>query len=214
MPRTIELHILSLMLLSAVIAARAADNSSGAESATLPGNEKDPAVLFLGQAYNLHDVKGITNGWGAYYAPHDENPDDASDEIIINHMNANDGQGNPLSAERLFNEMLGHVRQRGGIIISPFKVPDPAISGAYVHYVTFYYLYPKDGNADIWLSRIFQSTTGAISVLYKHRVDEGDPAVIETNVRHWLGQNLQIYGNALSALQLPSEPSEPRARLH
>jgi hypothetical protein len=209
------LRILSLMLLSAVIAARAADNSPGAASAILPGNEKDPAVLFLGRAYNLHEVKGITNGWAAYYAPHDENPDDASDEIIINHMNANDGQGNPLSAERLFNEMLAYVRQRGGIIISPFKVPDPAISGAYVHYVTFYYLYPKDDNADIWLSRIFQSPTGAISVLYKHRVEGADdPAMTEANVRQWMVQNLKVYGNALGALQLPSEPGEPRAPLH
>lgn len=158
-----------------------------------------------------YKVQRINNGRSAYYSSDPEHPDAASDTIVVNRMNTQDGQGHAIEPEQLLHEMLDGVRSRGGTIITPFSVPDASSPGHANYYAIFYYVDAKGGHGDVWLSRVFQSKEGVIGILYRHTIDGTGSAAIETNIQNWLLQNVKTFGSALSNLAVPTQPQDPDA---
>ena len=99
--------------------------------------------------------------------------------------------------------MQDQAKSRGGTVIMPFKVPDPADKSRFVYYVTMYYIYPQDGNGDIWLSKMLQSGDRTVGILYKHQVDGENAKAIAESARLWLVQNLKDYSSALEKIEVP-----------
>lgn len=158
---------------------------------------------FVGQTYRLGKIEQIANGDGFYFAPGGQNPDDATEEIILNVYDRQDQQGKSITADGLAESMLGQAKGRGATTVLPFKVPDAANKHRFVYYLTMYYLYPQDGNGDIWLSKILQSGDHVVGILYKHRIDGADANAIAENARAWLLENVKQYSAALDTVAIP-----------
>ncbi|GEM_PF-5175017 len=165
----------------------------------------DPSPITLhGVDFAFHDVGRINNGWGAYYTPGRQEPEQSHDEIIVNYMDKADAQGNEINAKNLAERMLGSIKAGNGKVILPFAAPDKAYKDRLSYYVAFYYLYPQDGNGDIWITRIVQDDDRALGVLYKHRIDGSDAADIEARILDWLKQNMET--TPVGTLVIPPEP--------
>ena len=162
------------------------------------------AITFMGQTYNLNKVDKINSGNALYFAPGQQNPDHAVDEIIVNFYEQQDKGGNPITPQRLSDSMIAHAQDEGAAIVMPFKIPDPADKSRYIYFMSHYLVYPEDGNADIWLSKIFQSGNRVVGILYKHRVDGKTENAIAENAKAWLAQNAEPYGNALGQIVVPA----------
>ena len=157
----------------------------------------------MGQLYSLGKVEKINDGNALYFAPSQQNPDQSTDEIIINFYEHQDKNGNVITPEGLSNAMLAQAKAEGATVIMPFKVPDPADKSRYIYYITDYLVYPQDGNGDIWLSKTLQSDDRTVGILYKHQVDGADAKAIGDNAVAWLRQNYKQYSSALETVTIP-----------
>jgi len=165
----------------------------------------DPAPITLhGVDFAFHDVGRINNGWGAYYTPGRQEPEQSHDEIIVNYMDKADAQGNEITAKGLAERMLGSIKAKNGKVIFPFAAPDQAYKSRLSYYLAFYYVYPQDRNGDIWIARVVQDDDRAIGVLYKHRIDGNDEADIEGRITAWLKENME--STPVGTLVIPPEP--------
>jgi hypothetical protein len=165
----------------------------------------DPApITFNGMRFDCRAMGTINNGWGVYYAPGGQDPDQAHDEIIINYLDKTDGKGHAITAEGMAESMLGSIKAQGGNLVLPFTAPDPAYKGRMSYYMAFYYVYPEDGNGDIWAARVVQDEDRALGVLYKHRIDGADATDIEAKITAWLKDNMGKM--PIDHLAIPPEP--------
>lgn len=166
-----------------------------------------PPLEFVGQVFYFHDKRGISSGSALYYAPDRQDPDQASQSIIINYYNAKLDDGSVVSAESIAKAMLQRFSAQGGIVVTSFAVPDKSGNGKLTYFVVSYYIYPSDGNGDIWFSKIEQINGAVVGTLYKRQIPGSDAGNIATNVRGWLQQNLKTYGSSLGGLAAPLAPS-------
>ena len=165
----------------------------------------DPAPIALhGVDFAFHDIGRINNGWGAYYTPGRQEPEQSHDEIIVNYMDKADAQGVSLTAKELAERMLGSIKANGGKLVYPFSAPDQAYKGRLSYYLAFYYVYPQDRNGDIRIARIAQDDDRALGIVYKHRIDGVDEADIEAGIQDWLKQNME--STPVGTLVIPPEP--------
>lgn len=166
----------------------------------------DPApITFNGVDFAFHHVGRINNGWAAYYAPHGQDPEQSHDEIIVNYLDKTDGQGHSITAKGMAELMLGSIDAQGGKLIAPFAAPDPVYQGRLSYVMTFYYVYPRDKNGDIWRARIMQGDDRAFGVMFKHRIDGTDADDIDARIIAWLKDNMSTI--RLDTIALPPEPS-------
>lgn len=161
------------------------------------------SIEFMGQSFNLNKFEDITNGNALYFAPGAQDPDQSADEIIVNFYDRQSKEGAEITPEGIADRMQAQAKARGGTVIMPFKVPDPADKSRFVYYVTMYYVYPQDGNGDIWLSKMFQSGDRAVGILYKHQVNGANADAIAANARAWLVQHVKDYSSALENIAVP-----------
>lgn len=164
-------------------------------------------ISFMGKTYNFFKVQEIKDGRGIYFVPGGQNPDQATEAIIINYISSQDSQGNALSAEQIAMAMAQNSKRKGATVIAPFGAPDPLNKSQNAFFMSMYYVYPNDGNGDIWISKVAQAGNKVIGILYKHQVSGPDAATITMNIKSWLAQNLQTYGGALGSLIPPTEPN-------
>ena len=165
----------------------------------------DPAPITLhGVDFAFHDIGRINNGWGAYYTPGKQQPEESHDEIIVNYMDKADSSGNPITAKETAERMLGGIKANAGKVVFPFAAPDKAYKDRLSYYVSFYYVYPQDKNGDIWIARIVQDDERVLGVLYKHRVDGETADEIEDKVAAWLKQYME--STPVGTLVIPPEP--------
>jgi len=169
--------------------------------------EQVAPIPFNGVDFTFHSIVKINNGWSALYAPFGQDPTKSRDEIIVNYFDAKDGGGNPITAEGMASGMVSNIKEHGGTTILPFAVPDPTRQGALIYYVTSYYVYPQDGNGDIWRAKVLVWKDRVVGLLVKHQVDGTGAQEIETNIRAWLVENLQSQGPIIDAIQVPPEPA-------
>jgi hypothetical protein len=166
--------------------------------------EQPAPIAFNGLSFDFRAMGHINNGWGVYYAPGGQDPDQAHDEIIVNYLDRTDGKGNAITAQGMAESMLGSIRAQGGTLVLPFTAPDPAYKGRLSYYMAFYYVYPQDKNGDIWAARVVQDDERALGVLYKHRIDGTDAADIEAKIVAWLKDNMGKM--PIDHLAIPPEP--------
>ncbi len=202
----------SVLLLLTALATSAAEAPSG----KTPGQGQAasrhwPAMTFSGRRFRPYRIQRIDDGWSVSYTTDTEHPDTAQDSLVVNHMNARDGQGRVIDAERQAHDMLGAVKSKGGTILTPFSVPDPSAPGHLNYYAIFYYVHAKDGYGEIWMSRVYQARRGVIAILYRHAVGGTGATIIESNIQNWLLQNVQTRGSDLSNLAVPAQPRAPDA---
>ena len=187
--------------------------SPGADAVQQPADGTTAAskLLFAHQEFSAYRTGRISEGWDTDYTVNLESPESAKDEIIVNHLNARNRLGQKILAGQVAQAMLDNVKNRGGLIIKPFTVPDKAGPGTgdLTYYATFYYVYPQSNLGDIWLSRIFTSDAGPVGVLYRHVIVGENPSAIDQSIRRWLKENLRSYGAALAALAVPEAPTAP-----
>ena len=165
----------------------------------------EPAPITLrGVDFAFHDIGKINNGWGAYYTPGRQEPEQSHDEIIVNYMDKADARGQAITAKDMAERMLGGIKEKGGKVVFPFAAPDKAYKDRLSYYVAFYYVYPQDRNGDIWIARIVQDDERAIGILYKHRVDGADADEIEARVTAWLKEYME--STPVGTLAIPPEP--------
>ncbi len=162
-----------------------------------------PPIAFAGKTYDFYKQERIKLGWALYFAPDHQDPDRADQSIVVDYFDAADDKGHPISAEGVARAMAEQDKAKGAILLPPFATPDAANPGKYNFFVQLYYIYPQDGNGDIWVSKISQADGAVVGILYKQRVAGADSAAIGDAVRNWLLANLRNYGTALSALIPP-----------
>lgn len=165
-----------------------------------------PPLEFAGQTFDFHDKRQISSGSALYYAPDRQDPDQASQAIIINYYNAKLDDGSVVSAEGIAKALLQRFSARGGIVMTSFAVPDKSGNGKLTYFVVSYYIYPSDGNGDIWFSKIEEIKGTVVGTLYKRRISGSDADTIATNIRGWLHQNLNTYGSSLGVLAASAAP--------
>ena len=174
-----------------------------AAPAAIADNATPPALVLVGKSYDFYKRERIHLGWALYFAPDHQDPDRADQSIVVDYFDAADDKGNPISAEGVARAMAERDKAKGAILLPPFATPDPANPGKYNFFVQLYYVYPKDGNGDIWVTKTSQVGGAVVGILYKQRVAGADSAAIGDAVRNWLLANLRNYGTALSALVPP-----------
>jgi hypothetical protein len=165
-----------------------------------------PAIQFAGQTFDFHDQRPISSGSALYFAPDRQDPDQASQAIIINYYNAKFDDGSVVSAENIAKALVQHYKAGKATLLLPFAVPDKSGNGKLTYFVTAYYIYPSDGNADIWFAKIEEIDSRVVGILYKRQISGGDVETITKNANDWLHQNLKSYGSYLGALQAPPAP--------
>ena len=165
----------------------------------------DPApITFNGVDFVFHDIGRINNGWGAYYTPWRQEPNQSRDEIIVNYMDRVDAEGHAITAQQLAEKMLGSIKENGGKTLLPFAAPDEAFKNRLSYYVHFFYVYPQDHNGDIWIARVAQDDERAIGILYKHQIDGTDAGDIEAKAVGWLKDNMK--STPIDKIVPPPEP--------
>jgi len=167
--------------------------------------EQPASITFNGVQFDCRAMGTINNGWGVYYAPEGQDPDQAHDEIIVNYLDKTDGKGHAITAQGMAESMLGSIKAQGGKLVLPFTAPDPAYKGRMSYYMAFYYVYPEDKNGDIWAARVVQDEDRTLGVLYKHRIDGADAADIEARIVAWLKDNMGKM--PIDHLAIPPEPA-------
>lgn len=208
MGRVFRSRVLVAGLLLAVVAPFAmAEQPTGSALGTSTATTAYPPIEFAGQAFDFHDKRPISSGSALYYAPTHQDPDQASQAIIINYYNAKFGDGSVVSAEGIAKGLLQHFSSRGGNPVTSFAVPDKSGNGKFTYFVVSYYIYPSDGDADIWFSKIGEINSGVVGVLYKRQVSGADRDTLAKNVKDWLRQNLKTYGSSLGTFAPPPAPS-------
>ena len=163
-----------------------------------------PPITLHGVDFAFHDISRINNGWGAYYTPGRQEPEQSHDEIIVNYMDKADAAGNAITAKETAERMLGGIKANGGSVVFPFSAPDKAYKDRLSYYLAFYYVYPADRNGDIWIARVVQDDERVLGILYKHRIDGANVAEIEDRITAWLKQNME--STPIGALVIPPEP--------
>lgn len=166
-----------------------------------------PPIQFAGLSFDFHDQRPISSGSALYFAPDQQDPDQASQAIIINYYNATFDDGSVVSAENIAKGLVQRYKARGATLLLPFAVPDKSGSGKFTYFVTAYYIYPSDGNADIWFSKIEEVGGRVVGILYKRQFSGADVETITKNINDWLHLNLKTYGSYLGALQAPPVPN-------
>jgi len=161
------------------------------------------SIEFMSQVYNLNKVQKINNGNALYFVPSHQNPDQSTEEIVVNFYEQQDKNGKTITPDGLADAMLAQAKAEGATVIMPFKVPDPADKSRYIYYITDYLVYPQDGNGDIWLSKTLQSGDRTVGILYKHQVDGANANAIGENAMAWLRQNYKQYSAALETVVIP-----------
>src|SRR3569832_1115167 len=78
-----------------------------------------PSIKFMGQLYSLGKVEKINDGNALYFAPSQQNPDQSTDEIIINFYEHQDKNDNVITPEGLSNAMLAQAKAEGATVIMP-----------------------------------------------------------------------------------------------
>jgi hypothetical protein len=184
-----------------------ASTSQASASAPSMAAATYPPIQFAGQAFDFHDQRPISSGSALYFAPNRQDPDQASQAIIISYYNARFDDGSVVSAENIAKALVQRYKTRGGTLLLPFAVPNKSGNGKLTYFVTAYYVYPSDGNADIWFAKVEEIDGEVVGFLYKHQITGGDVETITKNINDWLRQNLKTYGSYLGALQAPPTPN-------
>ena len=159
-----------------------------------------PALVFAGETFDFHDQQPIRSGSALYYTPGHQDPDRANQTIIVNYYNAKLDDGRTATAEGLAKDLLQHFSSRGGTVVSSFAAPDKSGDGKLTYFIVSYYIYPSDGNADIWFSKIEERDGRVIGILYKHQISGAAADDLTSTVKDWLRQNLKTYGSAIAGL--------------